>query len=162
VAVHDDATEAAVKQAAEYDVLHIAAHAVVDKSQPLYSALLLSGAGGNDDGHLEAREIASMDLRDRLVVLAACETGRGRTMAAEGVIGLPWAVLAAGARATVLSLWKTDSTSTADTMIEFHRHHARGASPDEALRQAQLAILQQPRYRHPLYWAPFVVVKGGR
>jgi CHAT domain-containing protein len=162
VAVHDEATEAVVKQAAGYDVLHIAAHAVVDKSQPLYSALLLSAAGGGDDGYLEAREIASLDLRDRLVVLAACETARGRTMAAEGVVGLPWAVLAAGARATVLSLWRTDSASTADTMIEFHRHHARGAAPDEALRQAQLAMLQQPRYRHPLYWAPFVVVKGGR
>jgi len=76
----------------------------------------------------------------------------------EGVIGLSWAFLSAGCPTTVVSQWKTDSRSSSLLMIEFHRQLKSGKSIAEALRQAELKLLNTARYRHPFYWAPFIVV----
>ena len=152
------ATESAVRDADRYDVLHIAAHGVIEKNAPMYSALLLQPGHEAEDGRLEAREIAAMKLDGRLVVLAACETAVGETGAAEGIVGIPWAVIAAGARSAVLAQWPVDSKSAAETMVSFHRGYARGDTAAVALRNAQRLLLRIPQYRHPLYWAPFIAV----
>jgi CHAT domain-containing protein len=161
VFVGDEAREAVVKsEAAKYDILHIAAHGVIDEAAPMFSSLVLASSGGGaDDGLLEAREIVTMKLGTDLAVLSACETGRANSsFNGAGVIGLSWALLAAGCRTTVVSQWKAQSAATAVLMIEFHRQLVHGASKPAALRNAQLALRRDPRYAHPFYWAPFVVL----
>ena len=161
------ATEALVKtEAGRSRIVHIAAHGTLDASSPMYSALILApGPDGSDDGRFEARELVELDLRDALVVMSACETARGRVAAGEGLIGLSWAALVAGARRVVVSQWKVDAASTTDLMTGFYRHlrpGAAGAAQDEAqaLRGAALDLLRSPTYRHPFYWAAFTVVGG--
>jgi CHAT domain-containing protein/tetratricopeptide (TPR) repeat protein len=144
-------------------IIHIASHAETETNHPLESFLLLAPgpvAAKTGDGAVTARDILGMPLHARLVVLAACETARGKVAQGEGVLGLAWAVLAAGARASVVSQWKVDSAATAALMIDFHRRLATGPAPDEAeaLRQAALSMLRTPNRRHPFYWAPFVLL----
>jgi len=171
VYVGAEAREDRVKaEAGQFSILHLATHGILDDTSPMYSHVVLSqaGASASDDGLLEAWEMMGLDLKADLVVLSACETARGRVGAGEGVIGLTWALFVAGAPTTVVSQWKVDSASTTELMLEFHRHlKARGAQPKApitkagALREAALRVLRQEQYRHPFYWAGFVVVGGG-
>lgn len=142
-------------------ILHFATHGQFDDDDPMFSHLLLRPSregGAAEDGYLEAWEIARMRLDADLAVLSACETARGQVSFGEGLVGMSWAFLAAGARTTVVSQWNVDSRATARLMADFHRRHAAGASASAALRAAQLRMLEQPQYRHPMYWAPFIVV----
>ncbi len=148
------------RQAGNYRVLHLATHGIMDDANPLYSRLLLSSSPSNagDDGFLEAWEVMQLNLKADLVVLSACESGRGRVGSGEGIIGLSWAFLVAGASTTVVSQWKVESVRSRDLMVAFHRHlHDSKSSPGEALRQAVLGLLKT-QYNHPFYWAPFVAV----
>jgi len=162
VFMRDHAREATFKKEVEQaTIVHLATHGLVDSNAPMFSALVLAGGDAGEDGLLEAREIADLALRADLVVLSACETARGRVGAGEGVIGLSWAFLAAGCPTTVVSLWKVDSRSTSLLMVELHRGLLAGLPKAEALRQAQRALRSDPRWSHPFYWAPFVVVGEG-
>jgi CHAT domain-containing protein len=165
VHVRGEAREEVVKaEAGGFDVLHFATHGVLDDQNALYSRLVLSPpAAPGEDGLLEAREIMHLDLNARLAVLSACETARGHVGAGEGLIGLSWALFVAGVPTTVVSQWSVDSASTAELMIEFHRNlRVPGRSTAEALRLAALATRSKAAYRHPFYWAPFVVVGSAR
>jgi len=153
------ATETVVKnEATAFDVVHIATHGLLDDTAPMYSALLLGNSGQTDDGLLEAREILALRLHARVTVLSACDTGRGRVTPGEGVIGMSWALFAAGCPTSVVSLWKAESAATQTLMVEFHRRMIRGESPAVALQHAQLKLMRDPKTAHPMYWAPFVVV----
>lgn len=151
-----------------YRVVHLATHGVLDPVHPLASYLELSPDGRGNDGRLTARDILVDRLRADLVVLSACETGRGDVVGGEGLVGLSWAVLMAGTPTAVVSQWKVDSASTTRLMVAFHQglaRHVRRAGPlhgkARALRAAQVALMQTPAYRHPFYWAPFVMVGDG-
>jgi CHAT domain-containing protein/predicted negative regulator of RcsB-dependent stress response len=153
-------------EAPQYRILHLATHGILNNASPMYSQLVLSQAdvGTNEDGLLEAWEIMRLNLKASLVVLSACETARGRVGAGEGVIGLTWALFVAGCPTTVVSQWKVDSASTTELMLEFHRALRRSAqqvTKAEALRQAALKILRSDQYRHPLYWAGFIITGDG-
>ena len=126
----------------------------------MYSRLVLAQDENNskEDGLLEAWEIMNLDLPAEMVVLSACETARGRVGAGEGVIGLTWSVFVAGSPTTVVSQWKVDAASTNDLMVEFHRRAMNGEGKAQALRQAMLKVLRGERWKHPFYWAGFVVV----
>jgi CHAT domain-containing protein len=121
-----------------------------------------------EDGLLEAWEIMNLNLTADLVVLSACETARGRWGTGEGVIGLTWALFVAGCPTTVVSQWKVADESTSQLMVEFHRQ-LKSQIPNpksqigkaEALRQAALQLRRGKQYRHPFYWAGFVVVGDG-
>ena len=100
-----------------------------------------------------------MRLDARLVVLSACETGRGRVRAGEGTIGLSWAFALAGSPTVVASHWKVDERSTSDLMVAFHRNlRASDTDVAAALRSAARGLMRDPRYRHPFYWAGFFAV----
>jgi CHAT domain-containing protein len=147
-----------------YPVLHFATHGLLDDDNPLYSRLMLAASGENDDGLLEAREIMKLDLHADLAVLSACQTARGRVGAGEGLIGMSWAFFIAGTSTTVVSQWKVESNSTSQLMVNFHRllqQSDKRLSKAEALRQAALKLMEEPRYRHPFYWSGFVVVGKG-
>ena len=156
-----EARESVLKrEAPHHDVLHIAAHGLAHPHTPMFSSLLLGTSREDraEDGVLEAREIAGLDLDVDLAVLSACETGKAEDTRGDGVIGLSWAFFTAGCPTTVVSQWKAQSAATAELMVEFHRHVRRGASKAEALRQAQLTLRRDRRWRHPFYWAPFIIV----
>jgi CHAT domain-containing protein len=150
------------REARSARIIHIATHGVIDDRAPLYSALLFAPGGPDgDDGLLEAREVLDLRFDADLVVLSACDTARGRIGAGEGVIGLSWAFLVAGCRTLVVAQMPAETKSTAALMVEFHRRLRQGLSPAAALQQAQLALRRDPRFAHPFYWAPFVVIGEG-
>jgi len=126
----------------------------------MYSQVVLARGVGDDgeDGLLEAWEIAQLDLKADLVILAGCETARGKISAGEGLIGLTWAIFVAGCPSTVVSQWKVEAQSTTELMIEFHRRLKQGSTKAEALRAAELKLLHNKKYAHPAYWAPFVLI----
>lgn len=163
------ASEERVKaEAGRYRVLHFATHALLDDRNPMYSSLVLSrgsrSGGRGEDGLLEAWEIFDLRLDADLVVLAACQTARGRPRAGEGMIGMSWALAAAGSPATLASQWEVDSESTRRLMVEVHRGWLSGLSRAEALRRAALAVRGDrggELYRHPFYWAGFVLIGEG-
>ena len=155
-------------EAGKYRVLHLATHGTLDDYNPMYSRLMLAGDGGNEDGFLEAREIINLKLGADLVVLSACQTARGRVGAGEGLIGMSWAFFVAGTPTTVASQWKVDSAGTTLLMTDFHRLLAAQESNGrarvnkaEALREAALKLSSNAQYRHPFYWAGFVVIGDG-
>lgn len=148
----------AKKNAGRYRILHFATHGVFDDTSPIYSALLMTPSKlPDDDGRLEAREVAELRLEADLAVLSACDTAKGGVYRGEGVVGLAWAFLVAGCPTTVAAQWQVPSRTTAELMVAFHKHYAAGLSPANALRQAQLELLRDPRWSHPFYWAGFVV-----
>jgi CHAT domain-containing protein len=162
-AAGEDTTKA---EAGNYSVLHFATHGILDNDNPLYSRLLLASSNENDGGYLEAREIMKLNLRADLAVLSACQTGLGRVSDGEGLIGMSWALFIAGTATTVTSQWKVDSASTSRLMIEFHRllqntNERTRMHKAEALRQASLKLMAEPKYRHPFFWSGFVVVGEG-
>lgn len=157
--------ERAKTESGKFSVIHFATHGVLNNSSPMYSYVLLSQGRPNEDGLLEAWEITKLDLRSNLVVLSACETARGRFGAGEGVLGLTWAFFVAGSPSLVVSQWKVDSAATRLLMLDFHRN-LKASSADsklqdrkaQALRAAALKMLQTGDYKHPFYWASFVLV----
>ena len=163
------ATETEFKtNAGHYRMLHLATHGMYDDADPMYSHLVLSRTPDDaNDGLLEAREIVNLNLDSDLAVLSACETGRGQARGGEGMIGLSWALLAAGCRTEVLAQSKVGSASARDLMVSFHRSLAphlplaSGRSVTQALRESQLKMLHGGARAHPFYWAPFVVVGEG-
>jgi len=144
------------KEVADYQVLHVATHGVYQDRSPMLSYLVLA-----DRSAMDAREMMDLPLRDSLVVLSACETGRAEAVNGEGLLGMTWALLVAGSPAVVASQWKVESRSTTDLMLAFHRAMKAGAAKTDALRDASLAVMANPLYRHPFYWAAFALVGDG-
>jgi CHAT domain-containing protein len=144
--------------APSYLTIHLATHGIIDNSQPLYSHLLLTKSEGDpeNDGLLEAREIMNMNLSADLAVLSACETANGRVAPGEGVMGMSWAFFVAGTRSMLVSQWKVNSASTSQLMATFYQQDR--ANKSMALQQSALRLMKDPRYRHPFYWAAFVLI----
>lgn len=112
-----------------------------------------------EDGYLQASEIYRLPLRSDLVVLSACETGRGRLVRGEGVLGLPRAFFYAGASSVVVSLWSVSDRSTTRLMQGFYEQLAgKKRARAEALRRAKEDLRRDPEFAHPFHWAPFVLM----
>jgi CHAT domain-containing protein len=168
----------------QYRYVHFSVHGLLNESEPQYAGLVLSLSRATDsrpktqdsrpteqnpqsairnpqseDGLLQVYEIFNLRLNADLVVLSACETGLGKQVKGEGVIGLTRAFLYAGTPSVVVSLWKVLDRSTPELMSRFYRHlKDEQTSKAHALRQAQLELLRQKGLAHPYYWASFVVV----
>jgi CHAT domain-containing protein len=166
VFIGGDATEKTFKALAPtYSIIHLATHGIIDNRQPLYSYLLLTKTKGDleNDGLLEAREIMNLNLQADLAVLSACETANGEIAPGEGVVGLSWAFFLAGTRSVLVSQWKIDSVSTSELMVRFYERVSASKSESSAmkgnsLREATLQLMKNERYRHPFYWAGFVLI----
>lgn len=137
---------------ARYRYLHFAAHARVDDRRPERTHLVLAG------GRLDLFGIRALDLHTELVTLSACETGLGRRVRGEGVVGLSHAFLAAGARGTVVTLWRIEDAAAAEFMQDFYTKLSGNVAPAEALRQVRREWIASGA--HPAHWAPFVLVGG--
>ncbi len=144
----------------DYRILHFATHAFQDQTYPELSGLVLSlvdERGEPQDGFLRAFEISRLNLPVELVVLSACQTGRGQSVPGEGVMGLTRAFFNAGAGRVVSSLWRVSDRSTARLMTEFYRAYlGEGLAPSAALRHAQLKMLEDKETEEPLHWAGFI------
>jgi CHAT domain-containing protein len=155
-------TEEAVKAAPlrRYRRLHFATHSLINERTPSRSAIVLTqDSDPQEDGFLEVGEIAELDLDCDLVVLSACQTGRGKLFSGEGVVGLSRAFLYAGARSVVVSLWNVSDISTGVLMKNFYQHMVSSMNTASALRAAKLQMLRSNNEtRHPYYWAPFILV----
>jgi CHAT domain-containing protein len=145
----------------QYKIIHIAAHGVLNSKHPELSAILLSmidERGRPVDGLLQLHEIYNLKLPAELVVLSACETGVGKQIRGEGLIALTRGFMYAGAVRVVASLWKVDDAATAALMAQFYKEmFANGKRPAEALKEAQISISKQKRWRDPYYWAGFML-----
>ena len=135
------------------EVVHFAAHAVLDTASPLLSRIVLQGAK-DDDGLLSVADIRRTPLPRRpIVVLSGCETGVGRIASDESVQGLSSAFLQAGAQSVISSLWLVDDSPTASLMTLLYGSTASGVAPAQALRAAMLKVKEA--HPHPYYWASF-------
>ncbi len=154
VLVRDQATETRAKAlSGAAGLLHFATHGELNEKDPLSSALLLV-PDGKEDGRLEVREIFGLDLKAKLVVLSACETGLGKLSKGDELVGLQRAFLYAGTPAVVTTLWKVDDRASYYLMQAFY-DNLDESGPAVALRHAQLATLRD--FPHPFAWASFVL-----
>ncbi|MBH8562823.1 CHAT domain-containing protein [Nostoc sp. CENA67] len=153
----DAATETAIKaKLPQAKIIHLATHGLFDDFQGLQSAIALAPSK-QDDGLLTAEEILDLKLNADLVVLSACNTGRGR-ITGDGVIGLSRSLFIAGTPSVIVSLWSVPDSPTAELMTEFYTNlNQNKLDKAQALRQAMLKIKQQYPNK-PLNWAAFTLI----
>jgi CHAT domain-containing protein/tetratricopeptide (TPR) repeat protein len=139
--------------------IHVATHGYMSPTLPALSAIVLSptDVGPGADGYLTAAELPAYHFDSDLIVLSACETGRGTELAGEGIMGLPYALFVAGNRSAMLTLWKVVDDSTARFVTQVFTRVAAGAAPAVALARTKREFLRDSRYAHPLHWAGFVL-----
>ncbi len=146
---------------ADYRIVHFATHGVIDAEHPALSGLVLSRVGPDGsprEGFLHLRDIYNLRLDADLVVLSGCRTALGKETHGEGMIGLTRGFLYAGARRVVASLWPVEDQATAALMRRLYGALWKtGLAPAAALREAQLEIRRERRWRDPYYWAGFVL-----
>jgi CHAT domain-containing protein/tetratricopeptide (TPR) repeat protein len=142
-----------------FEVLHIAAHAVINNEAPWKSEIQFGAHGAPQN--LPASRIAAMDLPARLVVLSSCESARGRILGGEGVLGLSNAFLSTGVSSVIATLWPVDDNSTAVFMKSFYDNLAAGRTVSSSLASARVALRDRPETSHPFFWAGFTLVGDG-
>ncbi len=164
----EEATEEKAKSLGKgIPLIHLACHAYVNERFPLDSALALTipekPREGQDNGLLQAWEIfEDVHIDADLVTLSACESGLGKEMGGEGLIGLTRAFEYAGARSILASLWKVEDRSTAELMKGFYGYLKSGKTKDEALRLAQIDLIRSANFALPVHWAAFQLIGDWR
>jgi CHAT domain-containing protein len=153
-----------------YKYIHFATHGFVNSEKPELSGLLLAqvpdSTNEQNDGILYSGEIFNLKLNADLVVLSACETGLGQIKKGEGIIGLTRALLYAGAKNLVVSLWPVSDQSTSDLMIDFYKNLLSNKSARLSnstrfaplLQQAKLKMINDAKFAHPYFWSPFILI----
>lgn len=146
-----------------FSALHIATHGFFDSEHPQLSWLAFSqvdAKGRPLNGMLRLQDLYSLRLGSELVVLSGCETGLGRELRGEGLVGLTHGFFHAGANQVVASLWPVRDKASAELMKRFYRAMIRDRlRPAAALRAAQIEMLNDSdhrTWRDPYFWAPFV------
>jgi CHAT domain-containing protein len=164
VKIHQAANEEFVKsnELKNYRYIHFATHGFVDSEKPELSGILLAQdtVGGND-GILFSGEIYNLELKADLVVLSACETGLGKIQSGEGIIGLTRALLYAGAKNIIVSLWQVADEATSQLMVEFYNEKLKSENQptfSEYLRNAKLKMIKEGKFSHPFFWSPFILI----
>ncbi len=168
-----------------YQYVHLATHGIIDENQPNRSGLALStkseiSASDTEDGMLRSSEIFGLNINSDMVVLSACNTGLGKMVNGEGMLGMQRSFFYAGTSTVVVSLWNVYDRSTASFMNEFYKSllqqdTSRGwidsalrwigweqsipfGAKAKAMREAKLKMIKHPLFNHPVYWAPFIVI----
>ncbi len=155
---------AALGERRRWRALHLACHGLVDPENPRLSSLALSSSE-EEDGFLTALEVLGMDVSADLAVLSACETAKGKIVTGEGIIGLTRAFMFAGAPRVLCSLWRVDDDATRALMIKFYelwhpeggQNAAKPLGAAAALREAQAYVRSQEQWKHPRFWAAWVL-----
>jgi CHAT domain-containing protein len=139
-------------------IAHFATHGLLEGLHPneVPGAIALAASAG-DNGLLTAGEIAGLRLNSEMVVLSACDTGRG-VVTGDGVIGLSRSLVTAGVPTAIVSLWKVPDDSTAFLMNKFYQNLQTTAVSDKALALRQAMLATRERFPHPFHWASFVLI----
>jgi tetratricopeptide (TPR) repeat protein len=158
-ASRETATSAELSQ---YRIVHFATHGLLDKEHPELSGIVLSlvdREGKPQNGFLQLHDVYNLNLPAEMVVLSACQTGLGKSVRGEGLVGLTRGFIYAGAKRVVASLWSVQDLATAELMKRFYGAMLgeRKMRPAEALREAQVEMWKQKRWRSPYYWAGFML-----
>ncbi|MBF2017123.1 MAG: tetratricopeptide repeat protein [Rivularia sp. T60_A2020_040] len=159
--IGNQATETEVtKRLPQARLIHLATHGIFDDTQGLNSSIALAPSSNNKgnekgDGLLSAGEILDLKLNAELVVLSACDTGRGR-ISGDGVIGLSRSLISAGVPSVLVSLWSVPDARTAELMTEFYQNLQNNPDKAQALRQAMLTTMKQ--HPAPRDWAAFTLI----
>jgi CHAT domain-containing protein len=148
-----------------FSYIHFVAHGTASRLNPLDSAIVLSKANAEEDSFkLYARDIVSHPLRAELVTVSTCRSAGERAYSGEGLVGLSWAFVGAGAHHVIGALWDVSDASTPQLMDELYGELKKGETPDVALRHAKLSLLRSnlssASFRKPFYWAPFQLYTG--
>jgi CHAT domain-containing protein len=150
----------------QYLILHFATHGFLDPERPENSGLVLSTMtrdGKAQNGFVSLRDVYQLRAPVSVVVLSACQTGLGKDVRGEGLIGLTRGFMYAGASSVVASLWKVDDEATAELMKRFYKNMLEdGMTPATALREAQNSFRQHPIWSAPYYWAGFTLQGDSR
>ncbi len=142
-----------------FSYLHFATHGIASHTRPLESAVILSREG--DSYKLYARDIVQHHLNANLVIISACNGAGTRAYSGEGLVGLSWAFLRAGAHNVIAALWEVSDVSTPQLMDVLYSELDQGKDPATALRAAKLSLLKSDSvFRKPFYWAPFQLYVG--
>jgi CHAT domain-containing protein len=158
--IEEEAAEERIKELrlSDFAVLHFASHGFFDDESWWRSALILDHDNrSSEDGLLQPRDILGLYLNADLVVLSACETGKGKIETGEGLMSQAQAFFFAGARSLVTSVWNINDRSTAEFMRHFYSHLIQGSTKGQALRLAKLEMLNS-EYSHPFFWAAFLLM----
>jgi CHAT domain-containing protein/Tfp pilus assembly protein PilF len=146
---------------AEYRVVHLATHGILNSRHPELSGLVFSLVdkhGAPRDGFLDLEDIYNLNLPVDMTVLSGCETGLGKEIRDEGLIGLTRGFMYAGSSRVMASLWSVSDQATAELMAAFYKAMERDKkSPAAALRAAQIEVWKQDVWRSPYYWAAFEI-----
>jgi len=145
----------------QYSYIHFVAHGTASRMSPLDSAIVLSRSNAQEDSFkLYARDIIHHPLHAQLVTISTCYGAGARAYSGEGLVGLSWAFLRAGAHNVIGALWEVSDVATPQLMDELYRELEKGKTPDIALRNAKLTLLKSSSYSKPFYWAPFQLYTG--
>lgn len=146
----------------QFSYIHFVAHGTASRTNPLDSAIVLSRATKEDDSFkLYARDIIQRPLHASLVTISTCYGAGFRSYSGEGLVGLSWAFLRAGAHNVIGALWEVSDVSTPQLMDELYNDLKKGQTPEAALRAAKLSLLHSnTAFRKPFYWAPFQLYTG--
>jgi CHAT domain-containing protein len=160
---HATVTTLREKNLSQYRYIVFATHGILDSQIPGLNepALVMSQVGKltNDDGFLTMNELMDLRLDAEVSALVACDTGRGRRVRGEGVMGLGRAFQYAGSQSVLVSLWPVDVNATIALTEGFFRHLKAGSDPHVALRSARRDV-RKVGYEHPFYWAAFILIGG--
>jgi CHAT domain-containing protein len=141
--------------------IHFACHGLVNIDKPMLSSLALTRAG-DGDGFFTALEVLRTKIPADLVVLSACETATGKIVSGEGIVGMTRAFMFAGSQRVICSLWKVDDEATMALMVKFYelwnpKDGSTGLPTAVALRKAQEHVRSQEKWKHPYFWAAWVL-----
>jgi len=149
----------------QFSYIHFVSHGVASRTDPLDSAIILSRTGsasnvdsGDNRFKLYARDVMKHSINARVVTISACNGSGSRSFSGEGLVGLSWAFLRAGAHSAIGGLWEVSDESTPRLMGALYQGVEDGNSPATALRLAKLKLLHsRSSFRKPFYWAPFQI-----
>lgn len=160
VAIGLDANERFFKErAADYGIIHLAMHGVLNRKSPILSSLVFTeNNDSTENNFLQAYEISKLNLNANLVVLSACETGYGKFERGNGIASLARSFMYAGVPALVVSLWQVNDQSTAMVMRYFYENLSEGKSKAVALRAAKQRYISEVQgiHAHPAFWSSFI------
>jgi CHAT domain-containing protein len=144
-----------------YRILHFATHALIDDKRPELSSIALSfydAEGNKSYGYFRANDILRLNLNADLVVLSSCRSGTGKQVKGEGIVSFTHSFFSVGAKRMISSVWDVKDKVAAEIMTKFYRGHLSEGKPVSiALREAQLEIMQDTRWKQPFYWSAFVM-----
>ena len=145
----------------KFAYLHFVTHGTASRARPLESAVILSKDKDEDTYKLYARDIVRRRLSAYLVTISACNGAGSRAYSGEGLVGLSWAFLRAGAHNVIGALWEVSDASTPQLMDKLYDGLSHGEDPASALRAAKLSLLHSDSvFKKPYYWAPFQLYAG--